>query len=274
MRTPKSYDELIFTDDFMFCKVLSTNPELCRQLLEVILQIKIRKVVCTSTQVPIEITSDGKGIRLDVYVEDDNNTVFDIEMQTTKQKDLPKRSRYYQGMIDLNLIERGARYRDLKKSFIIFVCLDDPFAEALPVYHFENTCTEIPGLSLGDESTKVFINAKGVLSNTLTEDMKSFIAYLNGEKTDNPLVQQIESEVEKVRLHEEWRLEYMTLQQRELQKYDEGREEGRAEGRAEGKLETLTELVKDGTLTAEKAAKKANITTEELLLFIAKTKEK
>ena len=42
-------------------------------------------------------------------------------MQTTLKKDLPKRSRYYQGMIDLNLIERGAKYRDLKSSFVIFI---------------------------------------------------------------------------------------------------------------------------------------------------------
>lgn len=111
----KNYDELTFTDDFMFCKVLENNPEICRELLEMILNVKIRKIVCTNKQKTIEITSDGKGIRLDVYLEDAENTIYDIEMQTTEQKDLPKRSRYYQGMIDLNLIERGAKYKELKK---------------------------------------------------------------------------------------------------------------------------------------------------------------
>ena len=32
----KNYDELTFTDDFMFCKVLENNPEICRELLEMI----------------------------------------------------------------------------------------------------------------------------------------------------------------------------------------------------------------------------------------------
>ena len=82
-------------------------------------------------QKPIEITADARGIRLDVYVEDENETVYDIEMQPTKKTNLPKRSRYYQGMIDLNLIERGADFNELKKSYVIFICLEDPFKEGL-----------------------------------------------------------------------------------------------------------------------------------------------
>lgn len=65
-------------------------------------------------QQPIELTADGKGARFDVYSEDDTGTVFDCEMQTTENRNLPKRSRYYQGMIDLNLIERGADYGELR----------------------------------------------------------------------------------------------------------------------------------------------------------------
>ena len=30
----KNYEQLTFTDDFMFCKVLTTNPQLCHELLE------------------------------------------------------------------------------------------------------------------------------------------------------------------------------------------------------------------------------------------------
>ena len=88
----KEYEELSFTDDFMFCK---------------------------------DIISDGKGVRLDVYLEDDANTVFDIEMQTATKKNLPKRTRYYQGMIDLNLIEKGSGYEELKRSYIIFICMQN-----------------------------------------------------------------------------------------------------------------------------------------------------
>ena len=40
----KQYQELRFTDDFMFGKVLVNNPEICRRLLEVLLEIKIKKI--------------------------------------------------------------------------------------------------------------------------------------------------------------------------------------------------------------------------------------
>lgn len=269
MSKAKSYEELKFTDDFMFCKVLGNNPELCKELLEMILQIKIRKVVCTNVQKPIEITSDGKGIRLDVYVEDDNNTVFDIEMQTTKQTDLPKRTRYYQGMIDLNLIERGALYRELKKSFIIFICLSDPFTNSLPVYRFENMCHET-GELLNDESVKVFINAKGVLTG-LSEDMKAFLCYLNGETVDNALVEQIESEVSRARLHEEWRTEYMTLLQRDQNNFDEGRKAGIKEGIKEEQLRTVKKFVAEGK-TPEYIANFFEISKEEAESLVELTK--
>ena len=118
----KKYEELEFTDDFFFCKILTKNKPLCKELLELILEVKISDIVFMAEQKPIELTASAKGIRLDVYVEDNANTVYDIEMQPVVKKNLPKRSRYYQGMIDLNLIDRGADYKELKKSFVIFIC--------------------------------------------------------------------------------------------------------------------------------------------------------
>ena len=135
----KTYEELDFTDDFLFCKILEIKPELARELLEMILQFPIRKVK-VNRQVSIDQIREGRGIRLDVYAEDENNTVYDIEMQTTKQKDLPKRTRYYQGMIDLNMIEKGAKFRELKKTYIIFICLSDPFKEGRYVFPFIKPC--------------------------------------------------------------------------------------------------------------------------------------
>lgn len=67
----KIYEELDFTDDFMFCKVLINNPELCHELLELIIGKKVGKFTRLDKQMPIEITADGKGVRFDVYSEDD-----------------------------------------------------------------------------------------------------------------------------------------------------------------------------------------------------------
>lgn len=120
----KKYEELDITDPFIFAKVMS-EKELCKPLLENILNIKIRDIVYVDYEETIQMTAKSKGIRLDIYVEDDNNTVFNIEMQTTTYKELPKRSRYYQGIIDLNMIEKGESYDILKESYVIFICTFD-----------------------------------------------------------------------------------------------------------------------------------------------------
>ena len=46
----KRYEDLTFTDDFMFCKVLSSNEDICKELLELILGIRIRKIVILNKQ--------------------------------------------------------------------------------------------------------------------------------------------------------------------------------------------------------------------------------
>ena len=228
----KLYENLKFTDDFMFCKILSTNPELCRQLLELILGRKVKEVRYPAAQKPIDITSDGKGIRLDVYMEGENK-VYDIEMQTTGNTNLPKRTRYYQGMIDLNLIEKGADYSELKETFIIFICLHDPFHENKCVYTFENRCKEVDELALGDESTKIFLNASGNKDN-LPEELSDFLNYLLGKEPKGKLATEIAEKVATAIKHEDWRVEYMTLLQRDREKFAEGMAQGVAQGMAQG----------------------------------------
>ena len=83
-----------FSNDFMFCTVLYHNKDLCKELIEVLLDVKVREIEYIKSQETKDISLNAKGIRLDVYVEDDNNTVFDLEMQTTVNRNLPKRGRY------------------------------------------------------------------------------------------------------------------------------------------------------------------------------------
>lgn len=78
----KKYEELELRDDFMFSRIMS-NPKFVKPLLETILGVKIRKIVYPQTQKTIDLSLQAKGIRLDVYVEDDQNTVFNLEMQTS-----------------------------------------------------------------------------------------------------------------------------------------------------------------------------------------------
>lgn len=98
-KTMKSYDELMFSDDFMFGKVME-DKELCRDVLECLLQQPIGELSEVQTQREYRYTSDGKPIRLDVYNEDSDGRIYDTEMQNLNNKtlethQLPKRSRFY-----------------------------------------------------------------------------------------------------------------------------------------------------------------------------------
>ncbi len=252
----KQYEDLTFTDDFMFCKVLESDEELSKELLELILNVRIRKVVCVSRQKSVDITTDGKGVRFDVYVEDEVGTVYDIEMQAVFKKDIPKRSRYYQGMIDLNLIEKGAKYSDLKQSYVIFICLTDPFEKNLPVYRFTNRCDVLPELELNDEAYKVFVNA-ACTSEGISDELKAFFEYLCNGKVQSEFVRRIEHKVDKARKHEEWRLEYMTLFMRDMEKKEEGMLE-------KGMICYLNMLAEG--ISREMALRMAEITEEEAFL--------
>ncbi len=236
----KKYEELDITDPFIFAKVMS-EKELCKPLLENILNIKIRDIVYVDYEETIQMTAKSKGIRLDIYVEDDDNTVFNLEMQTTTYKELPKRSRYYQGIIDLNMIEKGESYDILKESYVIFICTFDFFEKGRSVYEFENVCLEDSEIKLNDGTHKIFLNTKGDKSD-INEELKSLLEYFDGSEPESELTRRIDRKVIAARKNERWRREYMSLQMEMNLKYREGlkagEEKGRALGQSEGKIET------------------------------------
>ena len=250
----KEYNELDFTDDFMFCMILENNPDLCKELLELLLDIKIKKVELADSQKRIDLTYDGKGVRLDVYVNDSENTIYDIEMQTTKQKELPKRTRYYQGMVDLNLIQKGMDYAELKKTYVIFICLKDVFGKNLPIYTFNNICEQDNSLRLGDEATKVIVNAEGSRDG-LSENMRSFLDYLIEKKATNGFTKKIQDAVNSAIAKKEWEVQYMTLAMKI--------QEERKDAKVEGAIEMAKELNADHNMIIMLLQKKLNLTLEE-----------
>jgi len=210
----KKYEELIISDDFMYGKV-SQDLSITKEILEMAIDKEISGIEFADNQKTLKGTIEGKEVRLDSYVEDAEKNIYDSEMQnrssenTKKDPQLPKRSRYYQGMIDTNLLEGGAKYQNLKKSYIIFFCTFDPFDKGLCKYTFENVCQELPELKLGDDCMKIFFNSKGRDYNNLTEKQIAFIEYIENGKASDELTQRIDAKVRDVRENKKWRREYM-----------------------------------------------------------------
>ena len=222
----KTYDELDFTDDFLFCHILMKNEELCKELAELITNRKIRRILSIEGQKTIRPTRDGKGVRFDVYFEDDENVVYDIEMQTTRKKNLPKRSRYYQGMIDLNITSKGKDYNELKESYIIFICTFDVFGDDRHIYTFENVCIENSNVRLGDGVHKIFLCANSK-KDDCSPKLKEFLDYLANKIPSGEFSRKLDDAVEESKKEKKWRQSYMTLQEKYREKYQEGQDDGR-----------------------------------------------
>ena len=246
MADRKTLDELTLMDDYMFAQVMRDTRHL-KPLLEYILQIKIKKIELIELQKTKKEGYDSKGVRLDLYVTDDAGAVYNVEVQTSNKRNLPKRMRYYQSIIDISILTPGMEYGSLKKSFVIFICNYDEYGRDRYLYTFENTCREEPDLKFGDESYKVVVNTKGKKGD-INGHLREILEYLEDGSVTGDYSRELDEAVKAVKSSEERRLEYMLLVTRDNEMRAEGRAEGIAEGRAEGRAEGIAEGKAEGEI--------------------------
>ena len=123
----EEFNNLTLANTFMFGEVMC-DEKTSKDVLEIILGINIEKVVLVEKEKHIDNLPARKSIRLDIYVRDKEETIYNIEMQVEDKKDIPQRSRYYQGLMDTKQLPAGSvDYRELNRGYVIFICLFDPF---------------------------------------------------------------------------------------------------------------------------------------------------
>ena len=236
-----------FSDDRMFCMVMSENPELLRKTLELLLDTKIRKIISASSQRIFNYHKDVMSVRFDVFLEDGSRAYYDLEMETTKDgtklKLLPKRARMYSSLSDSTRQPTGTRYEDIGKTYITFICLHDPFGYGLAKYTGIPQCKENheADADVDNGVTCVYFNANAKHWN-VNREVEAFLKYVAGmEHEDIELTVQIEEAVKRYNENEDWRQWAMTFGDRLEEAREEARAEGKAEGRAEGKAEERRE---------------------------------
>ena len=203
----EKWERADLTDSFIFYKVMTENPDACRRLLERLLHVSIEKIEILGEK-SLGIDSESKGIRLDVYVKDENR-VFDVEMQVKNTGELPERARYYQGVMDVDMLKSGEPYRALKETHIIFICMKDIFRQGLAHYTFENTCVEKPCLKLNDRSHKHFFAAENYDKIKGDRELKAFLKMLVTGKTEDTYTQELELCTSKAKQNAQTRRQYM-----------------------------------------------------------------
>ena len=181
----KAFEELAFYDDFMFGHIMK-NKDVCKTVLEILLDIKIERIEYPELQKAIEPFYTSKGVRLDVYVEDCNR-IFDVEIQNSAETDIGKRTRYYQSMLDIDSFMKGQMYKDLKESIIIFLCRYDPFQKGIACYTIERTCKEDNSVKINDNCKLYVFNCKAY-KNAKRKELKSFLKFIENNKPETDFV--------------------------------------------------------------------------------------
>ena len=228
----KRFEDLTLQDDFMFCKVMQ-NEGLCKTLIEMILFNTIGKITYISVQHSINTYEQAKSVRFDVLIQTENGNFYDVEMQVSNEKNIPKRMRFYQAAIDISFLDKGNFYNDLNDSFIIFICTFDAIGKNNPVYTFENICLEDKNISLQDGTKKVIINADA-FKNTKDKELKEFLEYLKTGKTKSEFTRRIEEMIQTVKQNEQARQEYRLMSTFEM----DARYKGFSEGLKQKSIET------------------------------------
>ncbi len=257
----KEFEELTIADDYMFYHVMQ-NKELCKTLLTSILSNKIGEIKEIEIQKTFETATNAKGIRLDVWVIDSMGKQYNIEMQTTKKPDIPRRMRYYQSAIDSHLLEKGGHYIDLADSFIIFICPFDYFKKGLPIYTFDAICREDSNIELKNGVTNIFVNSSAA-HKVNERNLSAFLEYMNGRELENEFVKSLKQQIETFKHNNKMREEYMYRMTVEDEIRHDALEEGIQQGMQKGKLETARSFKSIG-VEIDKIATATGLSKEEI----------
>ena len=279
----KSVKEYTIQNSVMFACVME-DPDICKAFLEKIFpdkkvkSLSLTEGLTLTAEKSLLFSPDLKVVRLDVIFENDE-AMYDIEMQTYHEGELPFRIRYYASAMDVKSLKAGETYSNLKHSYIIFISTKDYWGLDQPIYQFENIDFE-NHLYLGDKSYKIVVNTS-CSRERVPEELRPLYEYIQNDRMtgEDELVTKIDDRICEI-LDRSRRENSMTLfeqieiwkkqkedweaEKEELKvKAENAREEGIAEGLKEGAIRTARGFKEDG-IPLEIIAKNTGLTVEEI----------
>ncbi|MBO7421701.1 MAG: Rpn family recombination-promoting nuclease/putative transposase [Spirochaetaceae bacterium] len=235
----KPFEDLCFYDDFMFGVVMQ-NKELCKEALECMLGFQIDHIEYSEPQRTVAPLYTAHAIRLDVYVKDGNH-IYDVEIQNKDEQDIGRRTRYYQGMMDVDSLLKGEDYSELKESIVIFLCRFDPFKKNIPCYTVRRTCKQDTSVFIDDAAIVQIFNCTA-FEKVENESLRAFLKFVQTNKAESDFTRRLEKMVETQKQVEELKKTYLSWSLHD----SDVRREGRREGYEQAKLEAARNLINLG----------------------------
>lgn len=261
--TVKDFKNLNFSSDFLFKKALEEDVEVCRKLLEILLHKKVTGINFVSPEHTIALAPEGRAIRMDVYVMD-SDKVYDIEIQTINRPSLVLRTRYYHSLIDAMNLRKGEDYSNLKESYVIFICLNDPFPPyGLPVYTVGKGILEDETIDFDDRSHTMFYNCSG-WEKSEDKEIRAFLRFVKTNEASSTFTKEIEKLVTKLKGSNECLLDYYFSKVHDYDMRWIGHEEGLAEGEKRKSL-AIAKVLKNKGIPMKDIVEATELSEEEVM---------
>ncbi len=237
----RKLEDLNMIDAFLFDKA-TTSVQNAVMISKVIIKratgLDVKNIVVeTEKQIP-GMDLNKRGIRLDVYLTEEDMKagkdilrLFDIEPNNYYEPDLPRRSRFYQSLIDSQLMPSNTPFRKLPDIFMIWILPYDPFGDDRMIYTVKNMVAENNQIVYNDGSIKLFLYTKGTKGGS--KELKELLTYLEDTTLANAVdsdLREIQKIVDNVKADSRERERFMTLQEMIYYEKRDSREDGLIEG--------------------------------------------
>lgn len=271
----KKLADMNLVDDFLAYSLTAHKiygEEASRYILECILQRKIRHLTIVPQKTWYGEKPENRGVRLDVYLDEDDGELFDLEPDNNDRTDdvtvLPRRVRFYHAKIDAGNLIAGEDYSSLRNVAVIFITTYDPFGLERMIYTIKNSCVEEPNLFYEDGARTIFLYTGGT-EGAPSEELLQLARYMEHSTPENACtagLARLHEMVTEVKSDREVGLKYM--KSCEIEKRI--RDEGRTEGRAEAIIDTCYEFGLSENEILNRLQKKLNLPLETAKKYLAR----
>lgn len=239
-------------DDTFMSKVFEDIP--CAEyLLQTILENPNLRVKEVRTQNEIK-NLQGRSVRLDIKVVDENNHLYDVEVQRADEGAGAKRARHNSSMMDANVLNTGTKPEALPTTYVIFITESDVLKKNLPLYHIDRVIRET-GEYFQDDQHIIYVNGSYRGGGPISDLMEDFFCSNPDQMHSNVLAE---------------RTRHFKTSEKGVSSMCQIMEDLRTESLEEGRVQTLCELVYVGDMSFERAQKHLNFTPKQLITKMQK----
>ena len=161
----------------VFMRVVFQDLSACQHVLRILTGNPCLTLINVRTEYEIAKLKSHDS-RLDVLAEDSDGDLYNLELQRDQYLDHAKRVRFYNAMVDSEMLEKGKDYENLPDLTVYYISEDDLWKEKKTCYQLEKklSMTDVPYI---DGVTIVYINAE-------IDDQSDIAQLMNYFRTADP----------------------------------------------------------------------------------------